>query len=274
MKISFLATTLFFMTVSLLNAQQYFDNNWKECTQDKALYVAVASEGKANEYIVRTLIKGELSGEKKVLSKNYSIYKTNDFQNGEMVTFTENGDTVSVKNYFKGNLEGDYKLWREDHGLYKKAFYREGKEDGITEYFFPNGQVSARYIMIKGKEKESEFWNADASKLQNSKEANRDPSFMGKDKRAFSTWIGDRLVYPLECKKLNIEGTVVVSLRISLSGKIEDVQIVESPHYLLSAEALRVIEDSPIWAPGIRHNQITGFRYTIPVVFRFSPSKS
>lgn len=273
MKRILLSIALVFSTVSVLDAQQYFDKDWKGCSQDKAYYVAVPSEGKASEYVVRTKEKGKLSSGKGELSQNYSIYRTSDFKNGEMVSYTADGDTVAIKNYVNGKLHGDYKFWRQDHGLYKKAAFIEGKEDGITEYFFPNGQISARYMMKNGKEKESEFWNSDGSKLHNSKEANIDPTFMGKDTRAFSSWVGDRLVYPLECKKLNIEGTVLVSFRVSVSGNLEDVKIVESPHYLLSAEALRIVADSPNWTPGVSHNQITSFRYTIPVIFRLTRSK-
>lgn len=273
MKKMFFTIALVFMTISVLDAQQYFDNNWKKCTQDRAFYVAVSSEGQANEYIVRTLEKGKLSLRKGELSQNYSIYRTSDFKNGERTLFTKNGDTVAVENYLNGKLNGDYKFWRQDHGLYKKAVFSEGKEDGITEYFFPNGQISARYVMSKGKEKESEFWNSDGSKVQDPKTANVKPAFMGKDENTFSRWVTERLVYPLECKKDNIEGTVVVSFRIGKDGKIQDVNVIESPHYLLSAEALRVINYSPDWTPGISHNQITVVKYTVPVIFRLTRSK-
>lgn len=273
MKRILLSIALVFSTVSVLDAQQYFDKDWKGCSQDRAYYVAVPNEGKASEYVVRTIEKGKLSSGKGELSQNYSIYRTSDFKNGEMVSFTADDDTVEVKNYVKGKLHGDYKFWRKDHGLYKKAVFSEGKEDGITEYFFPNGQISARYVMNKGKEKEGEFWNSNGSKVQDPKTANVKPAFMGKDENTFLRWVTERLVYPLECKKDNIEGTVVVSFRIGKDGKIQDVIVIQSPHYLLSAEALRVIDYSPDWTPGIWHNQNTVVRYTVPVIFRLANSR-
>lgn len=264
-RIIFTLASLFIM-VSVLDAQVYFDNNWKKCSPEDAHFVVEKGAVGATEHIVRTISKDGLS-------KSYSIYKTNDFKNGEMVRFNEKGDTVAIENYLKGKLDGEYKRWRQNGDLYKKAIYRAGKEDGITEYFFPNGQLSARYIMLKGKQQEAEFWNANGSKVLDPNSANVSPTFMGKDRNAFGKWVTDRLIYPVECKKLNIEGTVELSFRVGVNGKLEDVNVIKSPHYLLSVEALRIIEESPDWTPGISHNQVIATRYTIPIIFKLSSGK-
>lgn len=264
-RVIFTLTAMVIM-VSVLEAQSYFDKNWKKCNKESAHFVIEKGTIGATEHIVRTISK-------EGFSKSYSIYKTNDFKNGEMVRFNENGDTVAVENYLKGKLNGEYKRWRQNGDLYKKATYRAGKEDGISEYFFPNGQLSARYRVVKGNQKEGEYWNADGSKVLDPNTANVSPTFMGKDRNSFGKWVTDRLIYPVECKKLSIEGTVEVSFRVGVNGKLEDVNVIKSPHYLLSAEALRIIGESPDWTPGISHNQVIATRYTIPVIFKLSSSK-
>ncbi len=261
MKNALLVLTAILISCSMVNAQQYFDNNWNRCSQARARYIVETGTENKDEHIVRTKIKDEVSD-------SYSIYKTKDFKNGEMVHFSKDGDTLVISNYLNGKMEGDYKQWKQGHGLYKTATYRDGEEDGITEYLFPNGIVSARYMMKRGKRQKSEFWNEDGSQLDKTESAYIVPGFKGKDEKPFVRWVSQNLVYPQLCKDLDIEGTVMVSFTVGKDGKVRDAKVIDSPHYMLSLEAIRVIMNSPPWTPGKIHNQISERSYTMPVIFR------
>ncbi len=134
-------------------------------------------------------------------------------------------------------------------------------------YFFPNGQLSARYEVDNGKTIMREYWNEDGSELNDPDKANVKPRFLGKDYNAFTGWVASRLVYPNELRGLRIKGVVMVSFKITEKGYVRDVKALKSPHYLLAAEAVRVIENSPAWTPGISHNQVSEITFCIPVIF-------
>jgi len=252
-----------FMSASLctLEAQEYLDKNWKRCPESKAKYVAEGIDSLPGSYIVRTKTA-------EGLSMNYSIYTTADFRNGKMVSFSSKGDTLVVCGYVDGMIHGAYKQNLAGHGLYKKAQYQRGKEEGTTEYYFPNGQISARYQMKKGKVKSSEFWNSDGSVVKDISTANYDAKLEHEGYPSFSKWVASMLEYPQLCREKKIEGTVYCRFLITKEGKLVDVEIVESPHYLMTAQAIRILENSPVWKPAKRHNQIIGVRHTFPVIFQ------
>ncbi len=85
---------------------------------------------------------------------------------------------------------------------------------------------------------------------------------------AFSRWVAVRLVYPLDCARLNIEGTVLLTFKITAKGSIRDVTAIKSPHFQMEAEAMRVVESSPAWTPAILHNQVSEITLALPVVFK------
>ncbi len=109
----------------------------------------------------------------------YAIYRTNDFCNGEYTRFSADGDTLVHMFYKNTKPEGIYRFWKNRKTLFKKSNYKDGKEDGITEYYFPNSKISARYVMEKGKVIESNFWNEDGSEQDDVRLANIRPKFLG-----------------------------------------------------------------------------------------------
>lgn len=254
-----------FVAASLhtLEAQEYFDKNWKRCPESKALYVAEAIDSIPGSYVVRTKKPGWLS-------EDYSIYTTDDFKNGKMVRFSSKGDTLVVCDYVDGMIHGAFTQNLAGHGLYKKAQYHRGKEEGATEYYFPNGQISARYQMKKGKTISSQFWNEDGSIMEDKSLATCHAVFDAESKEKFSDWVSRQLVYPKECKDINLEGTVVVRFKIDKEGRLIDLEVLESPHHLMSMEVSRIIMNSPVWKPAKSHNQLTRIVYTMPVVFRLT----
>jgi hypothetical protein len=76
------------------------------------------------------------------------------------------------------------------------------------------------------------------------------PSFQGGDFKVFLKWVSERISYPKDLIKFNIEGTVVANFVIDTDGTLSDIKIVESPHPLLSKEVVRLLMSSPKWSPG------------------------
>lgn len=74
--------------------------------------------------------------------------------------------------------------------------------------------------------------------------------------------------YPKECRKAGIEGRVSVGFTVGTDGKLTDIRILKGAHEQLDAEALRVIEMSPDWTPGLQDGKPIPVRMLIPVEFR------
>lgn len=103
--------------------------------------------------------------------------------------------------------------------------------------------------------------------------AEKMPSFQGGDLNTFRTWVQERIQYPAEATKQNIQGRVVVSFEIKTDGSLADLKVLQSPDKLLSDEACRVIESSPKWTPGEQRGQKVTVKYTLPVDFRTAAAK-
>ena len=90
----------------------------------------------------------------------------------------------------------------------------------------------------------------------------------GKGINAFRNWVIQQLVYPEEVKKNNIKGDVFVQFYVDTKGVVRDVKVVRSANPVLDAEAIRVVQESPVWEkPGYQRGVAVNVQYTIPVSF-------
>lgn len=246
-----------------LSAQKFFDENWKKCSSKKAHYIVETTNEDGTIHRLKIKKDGEISDD-------YAIYKTDDFSNGEFTLLNSYGDTLAHMFYKNSLLEGCYRYWKNGETLYKNSTYKRGKEHGISEYYFPNGQISARYKMEEDNIIESEFWNEDGSVQVNRHFANFLATFQGKREDAFIDWVAARLVYPQECVYKKIQGVVKLRIKIDEKGRVTDVKVLSSPHKYMSMEATRVVMSSPAWTPGVKHNQICGTTLVMPIHFKLA----
>lgn len=97
------------------------------------------------------------------------------------------------------------------------------------------------------------------------------PLFQGKPYQSFVQWAAQKIEYPKTLSAEGLGGRVVVRFVIEKDGRINEVEVLESPYLLLSAEVLRVIGLSPKWRPG-KNEQGEAVRMYIVVPFVFSIS--
>jgi TonB family protein len=80
-------------------------------------------------------------------------------------------------------------------------------------------------------------------------------------------WLSDHIKYPEECKKEGIEGRVHVQFVVNKDGSIPEVNVLKSPHPLLSEEAIRVVKAMPKWKPAKANGEIVRQRFILPIKF-------
>ena len=94
------------------------------------------------------------------------------------------------------------------------------------------------------------------------------PSFMGGDLMTFRNWVMRQVRYPQVAIENNITGRVLLTFVIEKDGRLSNVKVLQNPHESLSNEAVRIIKESPMWAPGKQRGQAVRVKYTLPVEFR------
>lgn len=92
------------------------------------------------------------------------------------------------------------------------------------------------------------------------------PSFVGGNE-ALTAYMKTNLQYPEAAKKNGIEGTVVVEYYIRENGTIENVKVAKSANDLLNAEAIRLVQNMPLWNPAIQNGNPARVKYQLPVTF-------
>lgn len=99
------------------------------------------------------------------------------------------------------------------------------------------------------------------------------PKFNGEDHNKFRTYVQDSLVYPEEAIEKGIVGRVFVQFVVGATGEVRDAIVVRGVDPLLDAEALRVVNSSPDWTPGVQRGRKVAVQFTFPVTFMNEDTK-
>lgn len=94
------------------------------------------------------------------------------------------------------------------------------------------------------------------------------PTFNGGEPGTeFYRYIMSNLKYPELAIQNNISGRVIVKFVINSKGELENAHVIRSVHPDLDNEALRVINSSPRWEPGIQSGRRVSVTFVFPISF-------
>jgi len=96
-----------------------------------------------------------------------------------------------------------------------------------------------------------------------------EPGFKGGN-IAFLKYLQGNIHYPAQSREKHIQGKVFISFIVEKDGSLSDLKVVRGVSDDLDAEALRVLQESPKWDPGIQNGRAVRVAYTIPVSFTLS----
>lgn len=168
-------------------------------------------------------------------------------------TFLDDNQTGKVDlSYSSGNKEaGNYKAGLKD-GLWKSY---DAKTKESYEDYYENGKF------IKGKTITSDGNITEYSSLGSL------PEFKG-GLQAFGSFLGNNLSYPSDDRDNRVQGRVYISFIVEKDGSLSDVKVVRGVSDGINNEALRVINKSPKWIPGLQRGKPVKVSYTVPIVFQ------
>jgi protein TonB len=93
------------------------------------------------------------------------------------------------------------------------------------------------------------------------------PSFKGGGLDEFRRYIQKRTNYPQEALDRKIQGRVFLTFIIEANGSVSNVTIVKGVDPLIDNEAVKAIQGSPAWSPGLQRGQPVRVRYSMWLSF-------
>lgn len=86
--------------------------------------------------------------------------------------------------------------------------------------------------------------------------------------KAYSKFLKTNLKYPLQAKKMGIEGKAFMSFVVDADGSLSDFKLLRGIGAGCDEEALRVIMSSPKWIPGKQAGVAVKTKMNLRVVFK------
>jgi len=136
-------------------------------------------------------------------------------------------------------------------------------EDGLFTWYYESGNKKSENVYENGKCISSKSWNEDGT-TQTVANLEKQPSYPGGMAKLYK-YIGKNFLYPPSLAKVRPKGTIILTFVVDKEGGISDVEVTQSVHPLMDAEAVRVVKDMPKWEPGIQFGKPVRVKYTIPI---------
>ena len=95
------------------------------------------------------------------------------------------------------------------------------------------------------------------------------PSFKGGDINKFREWVQKRTNYPQIAIDNKIQGRVFLTFIVEPDGAVSNVTVVKGVDPIIDNEAVKSIQASPKWSPGLQRGQPVRVRYSMWLSFVF-----
>jgi len=89
------------------------------------------------------------------------------------------------------------------------------------------------------------------------------PSFKGGDLNKFRDWVKKRTNYPQIAIDRKLQGKVFLTFIVEPNGAVSTVTVVKGVDPIIDIEAVKAIESSPKWSPGLQRGQPVRVRYSM-----------
>jgi periplasmic protein TonB len=86
----------------------------------------------------------------------------------------------------------------------------------------------------------------------------------------FYKYVNSQLKYPAQARRMGIEGKVFIEFVVDKTGAITDVKAIKGIGAGCDEEAIRVVKNSPSWAPGKQRGKPVRQRMVLPITFKLS----
>ncbi len=170
--------------------------------------------------------------------------------------------------------DGLLRTWYKKNGKLKSEInYKKDKLDGSVLTYWSNGQLRRNDIFENDK-----FLSGKCYTKQGQDTVHYDyytkPSYQGGQEKLYE-YLKENLQYPVQAKKDEKEGTVIVRFFVEKNGTVSEVTALKSSgNYQLDAEAVRVVSNMNKWNPAKIEGDIARTPYKLPVKFFLKKSEN
>ncbi len=95
------------------------------------------------------------------------------------------------------------------------------------------------------------------------------PAFRGGDINKFREWVQKRTNYPQIAIDNKIQGRVYLTFIVEPNGDVSNVTVVKGVDPIIDIEAVKAIQASPKWSPGLQRGQPVRVRFSMYLNFVF-----
>ncbi|MEY4929475.1 MAG: hypothetical protein RI909_199 [Bacteroidota bacterium] len=85
---------------------------------------------------------------------------------------------------------------------------------------------------------------------------------------AFYKFVGEKIKYPAQARRMGIEGKVFVEFVVNRNGTIVDVKAIKGIGAGCDEEAVRIVQSAPAWTPGKQRGKPVRQKMVIPITFK------
>jgi hypothetical protein len=175
-------------------------------------------------------------------------------------SWDQNGNIASLSfldekgNGFRRDMYPDQQL---------KAFgpFQKGMRYGRWKFFDTQQRKVMEVVFALDDPKSAACFDSIGNTINGPCIFDKGPEFEG-GTDAWNKFLQNNIIWPRAADVPGGKGKVVVSFMVHVDGTIGEFEVLETAHPLLSAEALRVLQLSGKWKPGIVMNQPVEWRYT------------
>ncbi|HRD53767.1 MAG TPA: energy transducer TonB [Flavobacteriales bacterium] len=93
------------------------------------------------------------------------------------------------------------------------------------------------------------------------------PSFPG-GQEAMMRYLSANLQFPKEAQEKGVQGAVFINFVVERDGSINEVKVLRGIDNACEAEAIRVVQGMPKWAPGKQRGKEVRVQYNLPIRFK------
>jgi TonB family protein len=190
----------------------------------------------------------------------------NDINDNYLVK--ENYDSLGMvlfansNGYYRG-YDPDFKYINEEGKI------KNGKRDSVWKGSFKDTPLTFVETYKDGELITGTATYQDGGNATYSKSRGVPPQFNG-GLKAFYKYLGMTILYPLDARRNNVQGRVILAFIVEKDGRISNIVVDKSVSPTIDAEAVRVLKNSPPWIPGVHFGRNVRVFYTIPISFTLS----
>ncbi|SDP87185.1 outer membrane transport energization protein TonB [Mucilaginibacter sp. OK268] len=99
------------------------------------------------------------------------------------------------------------------------------------------------------------------------------PEFPG-GLEAFGKFLATNVKYPKADREKGVQGRVIASFIVEVDGSLSNIVVKRGVSTAIDEEAVRVLDISPKWKPGIQNGRTVRVQYSVPISFKLDNDKS